>query len=328
MEDFQKLLDLCCGTGRRVYIQTHNFPDPDAIASAYGLQKLLAHFGVETSICYGGRIDKLSASKMPKLFHIQMTPYDTLRATMVDSDPIICVDSQKNAGNITDFIGDEIAAIDHHPTYVQEDYQYADLRITGACATIIADYYRQMGLTPDEDTATALLYGLKMDTLQFSRGVTALDIAVFAFLHPLCNQEKLAFLERNNMEFQDLKAYGAAIENIELYGASGFSHIPFSCSDAMIAVLADFILSLHEVDIAIVSSGREDGVKISVRSETPGIHAGELTHRALNGIGDGGGHATMAGGLIPKSHPQGQYFKEELRDRFLCEIEQMEAIQR
>lgn len=326
MEDFTILLDLCRGKGRPIYIQTHNFPDPDAIASAYGLQKLFAHFGVETRICYGGRIDKLSASKMPQLFDIEMTPYDTLRATMVESDPIICVDSQKNAGNITDFVGDEIAAIDHHPTYVQESYQYADLRITGACATIIADYYRQLGLTPDQDTATALLYGLKMDTLQFSRGVTPLDISVFAFLHPLCNHEKLAFLERNNMEFQDLKAYGAAIENIELYGVSGFSHIPFSCSDAMIAVLADFILSLHEVDIAIVSSRREDGIKISVRSETSKVHAGELTHRALAGIGDGGGHATMAGGLVPQSHPLGPYFREELRDRFLHEIEQMEAI--
>ena len=32
--------------GCPVYIQTHNFPDPDAIASAFGLQKLLAACGV------------------------------------------------------------------------------------------------------------------------------------------------------------------------------------------------------------------------------------------------------------------------------------------
>ena len=35
-----------------VYIQTHNFPDPDAIASAYGLQKLLELRGVRATICY------------------------------------------------------------------------------------------------------------------------------------------------------------------------------------------------------------------------------------------------------------------------------------
>ena len=29
-----------------VYIQTHNFPDPDAIASAFGLQELLTLRGI------------------------------------------------------------------------------------------------------------------------------------------------------------------------------------------------------------------------------------------------------------------------------------------
>lgn len=41
--------------GERVYIQTHNFPDPDAIASAFGLQELLKYRGVETKICYKGK---------------------------------------------------------------------------------------------------------------------------------------------------------------------------------------------------------------------------------------------------------------------------------
>ena len=39
MKKLQSLIDLC--KGRRVYIQTHNFPDPDAIASAFGLQRFL-----------------------------------------------------------------------------------------------------------------------------------------------------------------------------------------------------------------------------------------------------------------------------------------------
>ena len=50
-----------------------------------------------------------------------------------------------------------------------------------------------------------------MDTLQFTRGVTPLDIEMFGFLFPLCDQEVLADLERNNMEFSDLKAYGESM---------------------------------------------------------------------------------------------------------------------
>lgn len=43
-----------------VYIQTHNFPDPDAIASAYGLKRLLETRGVNAAICYKGKIDRYS----------------------------------------------------------------------------------------------------------------------------------------------------------------------------------------------------------------------------------------------------------------------------
>ena len=317
MSQWSDLIQLC--QGHNVYIQTHNFPDPDAIASAFGLQRLLGAYGVESTLCYDGRIDKLSASKMLETFQIQMLPYESLISEIRETDRIICVDTQKNGGNVTDFIGDEVACIDHHPTYVPVEYQYQDIRITGACATLIAEYYKLSGKDPDCDTATALLYGLKMDTLQFTRGVTELDIEMFRFLFPFCDQEKLSALERNNMELPDLSAYGAALENIELYHTVGFSWIPFSCPDAMIAILSDFILSLVEVEVAVVAAFREDGVKLSVRSEDPAVSAGDLLHEALKNVGNGGGHATMGGGFIGKDRlPElGHYPKDAIRNLFL-----------
>ena len=317
MNDFHQLAALC--RGKHVYIQTHNFPDPDAIASAFGLQRLLDRYEARSTLCYDGRIDKLSASRMLDAFHIQMFPYARLRPNMSEEDYVICVDAQKHSGNITDFVGDEVACIDHHPTFVPMEYRYQDIRSTGACATLIAQYYRQLGLAPDRDTATALLYGLKMDTLQFTRGVTQEDIEMFSFLFPLCDQEALARLERNNMEFSDLKAYGAAIESIELYDKVGFSSISFPCPDALIAILSDFILALQEVEVAVVYSCREDGIKCSVRSEDPRAHAGRLVRDALLGLGDGGGHAEMAGGLIQRDHVHllGNYPGDAIRNAFL-----------
>lgn len=317
MDKLKDLIELC--QGHSVYIQTHNFPDPDAIASAYGLKKLLGIYGVESVLCYDGKIDKLSASKMLDAFHIQMLPYEDLVSDMEETDRIICVDTQKNGGNVTDFVGDEVACIDHHPTFVPVKYCYQDIRITGACASMIAEYYALSGNEPGEDVATALLYGIKMDTLQFTRGVTEFDIEMFEYLFQRCDQEKLAALERNNMEFTDLKAYGAAIENIELYDKVGFSCIPFSCPDAMIAILSDFILSLVEVEVAVVFSFREDGIKLSARSENPDVHAGDLLHAALKDIGNGGGHAEMGGGFISKAQmPKlGQYPKDYIRNLFL-----------
>ena len=143
----EKLIELC--KKKTVWIQTHNFPDPDAISTAFGLQKLLEHFGIKSRICHEGQIDKLSSVKLLSLCGIDMHSYDEIESEMKADDMIVLVDCQKNNGNTTDFVGDELAAIDHHPTVVKIDYEYSDLRITGACASIIAEYYKTLKVAPD-----------------------------------------------------------------------------------------------------------------------------------------------------------------------------------
>ncbi|MBP5264141.1 MAG: DHH family phosphoesterase [Lachnospiraceae bacterium] len=325
----QDLIDLCKKGGPKVYVQTHNFPDPDAIGSAFGLAKLLEHFGIEPTLCYAGRIDKLSTSRMLDEFGVKIYSYDEIKDDMKETDPIICVDSQKNGGNILDFIGDEVACVDHHPTFVEETYLYKDVRITGACATLITGYYMELGITPTENVASALLYGLKMDTMQFSRGVTDLDIAALRFLFPLHNKAKITRLEQNTMAFRDLKAYGAAIEHIQVYERFGFTVVPFACPDALIATLADFILALDEVEVVVVISVREDGLKFSVRSEIEQVHAGYLIRDALSGLGNAGGHASMAGGFVSMQNiePMGAYYDAALRERFMDVLVKMGYLQ-
>lgn len=101
--------------------------------------------------------------------------------------------------------------------------------------------------------------------------------------------------------------------------------MPFSCPDALIAIVSDFILALAEVEIAVVFSSWEDGIKLSVRSEDPHVHAGELIRQALAGIGSGGGHAAMAGGLIRQEQvPElGPYPKDAIRDMILRTLKQI-----
>ena len=319
-QDIKKLIDIC--KGHKVYIQTHNIPDPDAIASAFGLQHILKSYGISSTICYDGDIDKLSSSKMLDMFGIEMFSDQSLKDEMKADDYIICVDSQKNAGNMTDLIGDEIATIDHHPTTGKNadvEYLYKDIRLVGACCSIITEYFIDLGLEMEPDMATLLLYGIKMDTLQFSRGVRDEDILAFGYLNPRIDEDKLAKLEMNNIEFSDLKSFGAAIENIQVFDYLGVSFIPFPCPDAMIAMVADFILSLIEVEVAVIYCERKDGFKFSVRSERSEADAGKIVAKALEGIGNGGGHATMAGGRIPAEnvHLLGDYKNNVIVERFI-----------
>lgn len=309
--------------GRKVYLQTHNYPDPDALASAYGMQVFLRAYGVDSTICYAGNIEKNSTKRMIEEFGIEVVHIDDLK-NMKATDYIVTIDAQKYNSNITDFPGDEVACIDHHPTMIPCFYQYSDIRICGACSSIVAEYFKSSGVSLDTNTATALLYGIRMDTDSFNRGVTDFDIAMFAYLHKIANNHKITALYNSNMEIEDLYAYGEAIRNIKIYDNVGFARISFDCPDALIAMISDFILGLDVVELSVVYATRSGGYKFSVRNETDIYHAGTITQKALQGIGGGGGHFSMAGGFMTKDGLEslGENPNFMIRQRFMDVIAQ------
>ena len=293
--DIQKLLDIL--KGDHVYIQTHDYPDPDAIASAYGLQNFLARFGIVSSICFMGASERASVNNALKEFNIQVATYEEA-VHMKETEKIILVDGQKRNANMTDLPGNEVACIDHHPVFQHVDYPYADIRLVGSCASIITDYYLTADIPIPKDVATLLLYGLHIDTNFMTRGVADLDLDIFPKLYRMADQRRLELVEARSLEFSDLKAFGAAINSVQVFGRTGFVGIPFSCPDALIAQVADFILSLAEVDIAIIYARRGNGIKFSVRSVLESVHSGNMLAEILPPYGNGGGHARMAGGFV------------------------------
>lgn len=319
--DYKKLLEIL--RGHRIWIQTHNFPDPDAIASAYGLQYFLDYFGIPSKICYNGNVDKISVSKMISTFQIEMSPIDEVQIRT--DDYVVLVDGQKYNANLTDIPGIEVAVIDHHKTVKSCEYLYKDVRICGSCATLIAQYIRDAKVPMTKKVASVLSYGLKMDTDSMNRGVTKLDIEMLDYLFDYMDRDLVQSLYNNEMELKDLRAYGAAIESIQIYDYIGLARIPFDCQDALIAMVSDFILRLDAVTIAVIYAERNGGLKFSVRSEEAGIHAGDLTMKALSGIGDGGGHFTMAGGFMPKASRLGEPSIEDraLYERFLDAVREL-----
>ncbi len=309
-----------------VYIQTHNFPDPDAIASAFGLQCFLEYYGISSTLCYDGKIDRLSVKKMLESFDITMFSKNGV-PNMKEDDYIVLVDSQKKNSNVTDLIGDEVACVDHHPIFFPYEYLYQDIRPVGSCSCIIASYFQSTDTPITPKCAAALAYGIKMDTADFTRGTTALDTEMFSYLFPHADWNLVAGMYHNTMEFNDLLAYGAAIQNIQLFDRTGFAYIPFNCAPALIAIISDFILSLDVVDIAIIYALQTENIRFSVRSEVKRIHAGTLIAQVLKPYGDGGGHPSMAGGIIPSENLPllGEDIHTTIRDAFLNTISAMDS---
>lgn len=323
MTRFEQLLEQI--NREHVYIQTHNFPDPDAIASAYGLQRLLETRGIRAMICYKGKIDRYSTDKLREILGIELHNVENLGAILSDEDEVILVDSQKGNSNIIDITGDEIICIDHHPYNDKSSYRFMDIRPqNGACATMIAEYFVENDVPMDEKIATALTYGIRIDTNNLTRGVSKLDIEMIWRMFDLCDYETIHMLENSNLCFEDLVAYGKAISSIEVYDNISFADTGEDCP--VIANISDFMLALKEVFFSVVYSRRDGGIKLSVRSERASLDAGKIIAKALEGLGNGGGHATMAGGFVPFAGTDSEavILMDEIKERFVAVIGELQ----
>lgn len=309
---------LSCFQGEHVYIQTHNFPDPDAIASAYGLSSLLTQKGMASTIFYGGSVDRYNTLKMIDLLEIPIRSNKQI-PNLTSEDEVILIDAQAGNANIGQTNNCRLYCIDHHPIYEQSHYLFSDIRpAIGSCASMIAQYFFENNIPLTTKVATALIYGLKIDTANLTRGVAELDLNMFYQLYITCDHTVLQSLDNNTLQLQDLRAYASAIHSITIIKDTSFANAGPDCQEALIATISDFLIALATIHLSIVYSIKKDGIKISVRSVVPYYDSGKICNLALSGIGSGGGHASMAGGFVPfsKNESYNKNLSLELIPRF------------
>lgn len=316
-----ELASLLEGAPDEIFLQPHNVPDPDAIASCAGLQYLLAERGIKTVIVYDREIEKSDSVMMFDTFRIEMKLASTV-STLGAEDWAVLVDGQKGAGNLTDLATDEVAVIDHHEFLGDRGYRFMDVRSeNGACSSIIASYFFENGIEPPNHIATALLFGIMKDTDSLTRGVSDFDIEMFYKLYHFADMALIRALGGKQLKMTDLTHYADAFRTVEEYGSLGFMRLDCP-DDSLLASAGDIVLSLDTVDIVVAYSVRPAGIKLSVRSETLKIKANDLVRFILDGVGFGGGHDHMAGGFIALDKiPGGKSIDTFIRHRAIMFVE-------
>lgn len=283
-----------------VFIQPHNFPDHDAIASAFGLQHLLINFNVHADICYDGIIERHNLHQMIKDLGIRVYSQD--KAKLRKDSLIVIVDGCKYNKNVTDLFGIEIAVIDHHQVESPDDVEYSDIRSNyGSCSTIIAEYFTELNIKIPKSAATAMLIGLNIDTASLKRGVSHQDIIAF---EKLWNEADIDYVNRimmNNLSVNDMPYFKKSIENLMIEKNFGFIFLDQGCPKNLMGITCDFFLGLEELDFIVIAAKTEKGINFSTRSELKKWNAAIILNQALSGIGNGGGHDNMAGGFMPDS---------------------------
>ena len=299
-----------------IFIQPHNYPDHDAVASAYGLQYLLSTFDIKSYIIYEGDIQRDSLKSMIEEFNIiikHSAEYELKQEIM-----IINIDGCKGNKNITDLVGDEIAVIDHHEVSSPDDVRFIDIRPDyGACSTIVFDYFTEFGIEISQEVATVLMIGINMDTALLTRGVSAADINAYANLYNISDIHLQNKILRNFIQTRDLSFYKFAIDNFKEIDEIGFCYFPDGCNQNLLGILGDFFLALEEIDFVILCAKNDDQINFSIRNEKEQWNAAMIIQDVLKGIGFGGGHMDMAGGIIKNVS---LFNKEEILNKFVTEL--------
>ena len=297
MAHIHDLVELLTQAPDEVFVQPHNVPDPDAIASSFGLQQLLVRLGVQCQIVYEDEIEKANSVTMLTAFGIEMQHSADVHSLGAE-DWTVLVDVQKENANLTDLVTDEVACIDHHQYNGPQGYRFEDVRPeVGSCSAIIAEYYRDADLEPTSSVATAMVYGILMDTDNLTRGASALDIDSFYWLYKYVDMSRINDLKANEISVGDLQDYAQAFNSVEVYDEIGFLRLE-NANDSLLGAASDIVVTISGVNVVVSYSIRQGGIKFSTRSVTPRVNAGALVRHIVDGHGIGGGHDSMAGGFI------------------------------
>jgi nanoRNase/pAp phosphatase (c-di-AMP/oligoRNAs hydrolase) len=169
----------------------------------------------------------------------------------------------------------------------------------GATSTILFEYLRAADVKISQRLATALLYGIKSDTLALERGSTRADLEAFGFLFALANHNALRRIERPELSEAALDTLAAGLMHRQIIRSVFFSHLGHIQTHDQVAQFADFGLQAEGVEWSVVSAVVGDQLHISVRNVGYVKSAGDVTRAAFGELGMAGGHRTMAKAIVP-----------------------------
>jgi len=286
---------------KNLLIFLHDNPDPDAIASGYALQRLIMKkTKLHPRLCaalYTGRPENTA---MIRRLNIKIMHPSEANFRIYKS--IAAVDTQPSAGNnsIPEGLTPKIV-IDHHPlNRTSMKSPFTDIRTDiGATSTILAEYYATCGIKPDKKVATALLYGIKTDTINLSRSATVADIRAHTYLIPLVHRKKLSQIEVPPLDGAHYSSLIRGILNARLYGELIFADLDVITNIDEVAQTADLLIRNEGSKYSIVMGTFGDNTYISMRMSNGKKSSEKILKSIIGRRGNAGGHGRAAGGRIP-----------------------------
>ncbi|SMO38970.1 DHH family phosphoesterase [Halorubrum cibi] len=294
-----RLIRTIRGLSGPLLVVAHDNPDPDAIASAVGLARIAESVGVSADPCYGGEIAHQENRAMVNLLDLSLSTVDGI--DLESYGGIALVDHSRAGINDSLPEGTPVdVVIDHHPPRGPVEGTFVDVRPdAGATSTLIEEYLSRLGIDPDRALATALLYGIRIDTRDFTREVSIPDFEAAASLTPHVDESTLDRVESPSVSPETLRVLATAIGRRDVRGSTVASCVGEITDRDALAQAADRLLDLEGIAVTFVYGYMDGVIYGSARARGTDLDVGELLRDALAQAGSAGGHANMAGAQVP-----------------------------
>lgn len=283
---------------KKLLILVHNQPDPDAIASAMALRTLLRRNKKTATIGYlGEKISRPENVAMVELMGINLQVISHNDIKNFDSIALVDVQPSYFRGEITNVD----SVIDHHPVTPECDAKFTEISSEeGATATIMTRLLRAAQVEISAKLSTALLYGIKADTMILNRGADLDDLEAFTYLYNQADLGLLRKIESKNLYSEEIKHYGQALSRHWINDGIIFMNLGRIEKEHLISQVADMGMKVEGVNWSVafgVVSGSH--VVMSVRNSGSVKSAGRLLFELFDEIGSAGGHRSYAKAVIP-----------------------------
>ncbi len=319
--------------GEQHVVVMQDYPDPDAISSAYAHFLISAEFDIKVEIIYSGKISHQQNIALVKLLGLNLIQFDP-SVNLGQYQGAVFVDNQ---GTTCEAIVQALQAaqvptlmvIDHHELQERLAPEFSDICHTGATATIYAGYLEQGLLHMDKSrrehvtAATALMHGIISDTHNFI-GATAEDFHAAAFLSQFRDADLLGHIMNQARSRQVMEIIRRALGGrtvVEGFSMAGIGYLRAEDRDA-VPQAADFLMTEENVHTAIVygiviDSDQREKLVGSLRTSRLTLDPDAFIKEALGkdeaGHYFGGGKALAGGFEIPIGFLSGSH-SEQYRD--------------
>ena len=230
----------------KVLIVCHDNPDPDALASALAIKHLCESIGHEPTIVHGGMIEHQQNRAMVKLLEMDVRRIILdweIEDILTDSDLVICVDfSHPGANNILPPTCVPHIVIDHHTSDTRPAGDVILVRSEfAATSSLVASILMNSGIEINRNVATALAFGIRTDTLGFTRSFNAVDLRALSWLGAWIDWELMRSFESPPRSQEVLAIFKQALTDATLENGLMLAPVTQMTDRDALSQVADFL---------------------------------------------------------------------------------------